>query len=82
MVIRHGSIISTGVISEGAGKIQPHPLNASINNNTSEALDYSNSHIGLLGSVPNLLLFVFSACGGISTGSKLPVLTAYFPVLA
>ncbi len=24
---------------------------------------------------------VFSACGGIRTGSKLPVLTAYFPVL-
>ena len=27
-----------------------------------------------------LLLVVFSACGGIRTGSKLPVLTAYFPV--
>ena len=26
--------------------------------------------------------FVFSACGGIRSGSKLPVLTAYFPVLA
>ncbi len=29
-----------------------------------------------------LLLFAFSACGGIRAGSKLPVLTAYFPVLA
>ena len=28
------------------------------------------------------LVFVFSACGVISTGSKLPVSTAYFPVLA
>ena len=28
------------------------------------------------------LLIVFSACGGMHTGSKLPVLTAYFPVLA
>ena len=28
------------------------------------------------------LLFVFSACGGLRTGSKLSVLTAYFPVLA
>ena len=27
-------------------------------------------------------LFVFSACGGISTGSKVPVLTAYISVLA
>ena len=26
--------------------------------------------------------FVFSAFGGIRTGSKLPVLTAYFPMLA
>ena len=26
--------------------------------------------------------FVFSACGGIRAGSKLPVLTAFFPVLA
>ena len=29
-----------------------------------------------------LLLVVFSACGGIHTSSKLPVLTAYFPMLA
>ena len=29
-----------------------------------------------------ILLVVFSACGGIRTGSKLLVLTAYFPVLA
>ena len=29
-----------------------------------------------------LLFFVFSACGGLHTGSKLPLLTAYFPVLA
>ncbi len=29
-----------------------------------------------------IVFFVFSACGGIRTGSKLPVLTAYFPVLA
>ncbi len=28
------------------------------------------------------LLFVFSTCGGIRTGCKLPVLTAYFSVLA
>ena len=28
------------------------------------------------------LLFVFSAWGGTRTGSKLPLLTAYFPVLA
>ena len=28
------------------------------------------------------LFFVFSAYGGLRTGSKLPVLTAYFPVLA
>ena len=27
-------------------------------------------------------MVVFSACGGILTDSKLPVLTAYFPVLA
>ncbi len=30
---------------------------------------------------PRLLLFVFSACGGIRIGSNMPVLTAYFPVL-
>ncbi len=29
-----------------------------------------------------VLLVVFSACGGIRTGINLPVLTAYFPVLA
>ncbi len=28
------------------------------------------------------LLVVFSACGGIRTGRRMPVLTAYFPVLA
>ena len=30
----------------------------------------------------DIILLVFSACGGIGTGSKLSVLTAYFPVLA
>ncbi len=30
----------------------------------------------------HLLFFVISACGGIRTGSNLPILTAYFPVLA
>ena len=29
-----------------------------------------------------LLLFVYSACGGMRTGRIMPVLTAYFPVLA
>ena len=29
-----------------------------------------------------LLSVVFSACGGIRTGIKVPVLTAYFPMLA
>ncbi len=33
-------------------------------------------------SILLLLLVVFSACGGIRTGSRMPVLTAYFPVLA
>ena len=28
------------------------------------------------------LLFVFSACGGIRTNNSMPILTAYFPVLA
>ena len=27
-------------------------------------------------------LFAFSACGGMRTGKRMPVLTAYFPVLA
>ena len=35
----------------------------------------------LIRLIPSLL-FVFSACGEISTGRKLPVLTAYFLVLA
>ena len=34
------------------------------------------------GHPPTTILVVFSACGAIRTGSKLPVLTAYFPVLA
>ncbi len=28
------------------------------------------------------ILVVFSACGGISIGNSMPILTAYFPVLA
>ena len=32
--------------------------------------------------VTTMLLVVFSACGGICTGIKMPVLRAYFPVLA
>ena len=31
---------------------------------------------------PVLLLFGLSACGGLRTGTSMPVLTAYFPVLA
>ncbi len=30
----------------------------------------------------NGVLLVFFACGGIRTGSRMPVLTVYFPVLA
>ncbi len=45
----------------------------------------NNSYLGgklLQSRHVNYIFIVFSACGGIRTGSKLPVLTAYFPVLA
>ncbi len=32
-------------------------------------------------NLPLLLLYTFSACGGICTSSSMPGLTAYFPVL-
>ncbi len=44
--------------------------------------EFSRENCGLFGGYVYRLLFMFSACGGMHTGSKLPVLTAYFQVLA
>ncbi len=40
------------------------------------------SIVGHVDSIGKHCWFEFSACGGIHTGIRIPVLTAYFPVLA